>query len=219
MTALDLARSYIKRGWAPIPVPHRSKAPIIKGWQTLPITEADAPRFFNGAPQNIGILLGPASGGLTDVDLDCPEACAVAPYLLPRTAATFGRASRPSSHWLYRTDLAKTCEEATFAYRDPMDNTMLVELRIGGGGRGAQTVFPGSIHETGEAIQWDDTGRPSGGCWEGSSRSSQSRCGLRRSWHVTGLDLMPGTNQHSLSAACWPTVDGTLRTPSSSWKR
>jgi hypothetical protein len=33
---------------------------------------------------------------------------------------------------------------------------MILELRIGGGGKGAQTVFPGSVHETGELIAWDE---------------------------------------------------------------
>ena len=38
---------------------------------------------------------------------------------------------------------------------------MLVELRIGGGGKGAQTIFPGSTHaETGEAIIWHENGEP-----------------------------------------------------------
>jgi hypothetical protein len=37
---------------------------------------------------------------------------------------------------------------------------MLVELRIGGGGKGAQTVFPGSTHESGETITWDKDGGP-----------------------------------------------------------
>ena len=37
---------------------------------------------------------------------------------------------------------------------------MLVELRIGGGGLGCQTVFPGSTHEdTGEPITWEQTGK------------------------------------------------------------
>jgi putative DNA primase/helicase len=33
---------------------------------------------------------------------------------------------------------------------------MILELRIGGGDKGAQTVFPGSVHETGELITWDE---------------------------------------------------------------
>ena len=35
---------------------------------------------------------------------------------------------------------------------------MLVELRIGGGGKGCQTVFPGSTHPTGELIEWEPRG-------------------------------------------------------------
>jgi hypothetical protein len=37
---------------------------------------------------------------------------------------------------------------------------MLVELRIGGGDKGAQTVFPGSTHESGERIEWVEDGEP-----------------------------------------------------------
>ena len=29
-TALDIALNYIKRGWAPVPVPYRQKGPVIK---------------------------------------------------------------------------------------------------------------------------------------------------------------------------------------------
>ena len=36
---------------------------------------------------------------------------------------------------------------------------MLLEVRIGGE-KGAQTVFPGSVHESDEEIRWDETGDP-----------------------------------------------------------
>jgi hypothetical protein len=39
------------------------------------------------------VILGPPSSGLTDIDLDCPEAIGLASYFLPRTGAVFGRAS------------------------------------------------------------------------------------------------------------------------------
>jgi hypothetical protein len=61
MTPLEIALQYIDRGWSPIPIPHRSKGPIIDGWQNLRIGGTDAPRYFNGAAQNIGIILGHAS--------------------------------------------------------------------------------------------------------------------------------------------------------------
>jgi hypothetical protein len=60
-------------------------------------------------PTNVGIVLGPSSQGLTDVDLDCVEAIAIAPYILPRTEAIFGRASKRASHWLYYTRRRRLC--------------------------------------------------------------------------------------------------------------
>ena len=35
---------------------------------------------------------------------------------------------------------------------------MMLELKIGGGGKGSQSVFPGSTHTSGEAIEWDRDG-------------------------------------------------------------
>src|SRR5215472_12765528 len=58
MTPLDAALAQIRLGRAPIPVPHRTKAPKLRGWQRCRITEQAAPRYFNGAVQNIGVLLG-----------------------------------------------------------------------------------------------------------------------------------------------------------------
>src|SRR4051812_16580684 len=100
--ARELALKYIQRGWNPVPVPYKGKAPVGEGWQLRRITEETVSQFFNGAAQNIGVLLGPTSGGLTDVDLDCAEAIATAPYLLPQTGSIFGRPGKKSSHYLYR---------------------------------------------------------------------------------------------------------------------
>src|SRR5438552_70959 len=105
--ALEIALSYIERGWSPIPVPFRQKKPIIDGWQKLRITADNARRHFNGGAQNVGVLMGAASSGLTDVDLDCPEAVAVAGYFLKKTL-TFGRPGNRESHWLYKTGLSET---------------------------------------------------------------------------------------------------------------
>jgi P4 family phage/plasmid primase-like protien len=159
MTPLDTALSYCRRGWNPVPIPHRAKGPLDKEWHRRRIDEAEAPRFFNGAAMNIGVALGPTSAGLTDVDLDCAEAIALAPYLLPRTGALFGRPGKPSSHRLYVTDLAGRIDKGAIRHRDP-ERRALVELRVGGGERGAQTVFPGSTHESGEAIRWEQDGEP-----------------------------------------------------------
>src|SRR3954453_6060143 len=113
---LDLALRYIRRGWNPVPIPFKAKGPTDNGWQERVITAENAPQFFNGQAQKIGVILGPTSGGLTDVDLDCPEGIAVAPDLLPETHAVFGRPSKPRSHYLYKTSLARTADKATLQF-------------------------------------------------------------------------------------------------------
>ena len=55
--------------------------------------------FPNGS--NVGVILGPRSGELVDIDLDCAEALALADLYLPATEAIFGRKSKPRSHRIY----------------------------------------------------------------------------------------------------------------------
>jgi hypothetical protein len=63
---LDIALDYIdRRYWKPIPIPYREKYPTLDDWGKLEITAANASQYFNGALQNIGVLLGPKSNGLT----------------------------------------------------------------------------------------------------------------------------------------------------------
>jgi Bifunctional DNA primase/polymerase, N-terminal len=160
VTPLDLALAYIAREWNPVPVPHRKKKPIGDGWQNRTITASNAHQFFNGTQQNVGVQLGSKSGGLTDIDLDCAEAIIIAPAILPQTKALFGRASKRASHRLYVTTLAAKVEKASVPLKDPITKGMLFEVRIGGGDKGAHTVFPGSTHETGEQIKWEEDGEP-----------------------------------------------------------
>jgi hypothetical protein len=161
MIPLDIALEYLRRGWSPVPVPYKSKAPLDKGWPAKVVTEETAHQWFNGEAQNIGVRLGELSDGLADTDLDCAEAITAAPYFLPRTLC-FGRASKPRSHWLYQSDLWQTEDKAAIQFKfatgkgKDRKEQMILELRIGGGGKGAQTIFPGSVHETGEVIAWDE---------------------------------------------------------------
>jgi hypothetical protein len=150
-TPLEVARSYLQRGWMPLPVPFRSKNPGFTGWQNFAVSDTDLPRHFNGRQQNIGVLLGVASGNLTDVDLDCAEAVALAPHFLPATAAIFGRQTRPRSHWLY---VAAIPRKVSFT---APDGTRLLELLT----NGQQSIFPGSAHkDTGELVRWYEEGDP-----------------------------------------------------------
>jgi P4 family phage/plasmid primase-like protien len=131
----EYIQTYRSKGWQTIRVQPCGKAPI-GAWQG----RTDDPDSFRPG-ENVGVRLGDSSDGLVDVDLDCAEAVALAPLFLPPTA-TFGRPSKPKSHWLYRCAGIKT--------RKP--GRVHVELRSTGG----QTVFPPSLHETGEQIAWTD---------------------------------------------------------------
>ncbi len=149
MTALHTVLSFVREGFAPVPIPFRGKNPgavVGKDWIKLRITAENAHKYFNGKPINIGVILGDPSGGLVDIDLDCAQAIELAPLILPATR-TFGRASKPASHWLYITDDAGRIKQ----FQSP-DGGMIVEYRANGG----QTVFPGSVHESGEIIEWTD---------------------------------------------------------------
>jgi hypothetical protein len=95
-----VARDYLARGWAPIEIGHRTKAPYRKGWLKTQITTETVDKRIVGNLTNIGIALGDLSAGLVDVDLDWPEARRLAPRIMPTTGARFGRHSSPSSHWL-----------------------------------------------------------------------------------------------------------------------
>lgn len=145
------AKGYISRGWKVIPWPRGKKGGPQTGWQTLDIGPTNLSQHFpQGVVKNIGVRLGEPSGGLTDIDLDCHEAVALAPAFLPSTEAVFGRAGKPRSHWLYE------CPNSV-SLRFAFGGTMIVEVRS----TGAQTIFPGSTHEgTGELIRWEESGAP-----------------------------------------------------------
>src|SRR5262245_51584098 len=190
ITPLEAANDYIARGWNPVPVAWRTKRPIGDDWHLRKIDASNVTQHFNGAQLNVGVQLGPSSAGLTDVDLDCREAIAIAPYMLPPTSARFGRTSRRDSHRLYITDLANKTENAVFQFRHPNTGEMLCELRVGGGGKGAQTVFPGSTHdETGESISWDEDGAPAvadGGELFRKVKALAAFCLIARYWPAEG---------------------------------
>jgi hypothetical protein len=146
----------LARGWKPVPVPAR-KSPKLKGWQKLKITRENAAQYFKGAKLNVGIQMGFVSGGLTDVDLDCGEAAVLAPHFLPRTEAVYGRDSRRRSHHLY---ICSDPEPRAWIKWNDEERKVIVELRLGGDGKGAQSVAPGSVHPSGEFYEWDENGEP-----------------------------------------------------------
>src|ERR1035441_67034 len=96
MTPLDAAIAWIQKGYSPVPIPHRSKRPVLKEWEQLEITTDAAPQYFNGNQQNIGVHLGDKYGS-ADVDCDCPEAISVARTLLRSEERRVGKECR--SRW------------------------------------------------------------------------------------------------------------------------
>src|SRR5262249_10869049 len=178
-TIAEAARAYHERGWKPVPIDRKTKRASGKEWQK----RAYDPKQFRGNAQNVGVQLGKVSGGLTDVDLDCMEAIALAPRFLPPTGAVFGRKSKPASHRLYVTDLCEAVVGAVIQFAEYVggkSDAMLVELRVGGkrkrkgkdesnGGdengdeyeyTGATSVFPPSIHASDETVTWERDGEP-----------------------------------------------------------
>uniref|UniRef100_UPI00260EDD91 bifunctional DNA primase/polymerase n=1 Tax=Pseudomonas sp. TaxID=306 RepID=UPI00260EDD91 len=141
---LVYAQQYHRAGMCPIPVKPALKEPIHYDWLNLRISFGRlADHFLPG--RNIGVVLGDASGGLVDVDLDSPEAVMLGPALLPPTKFVFGHPSKPDSHFLYRVAAAP----ATKQFKD---GETVVELR----GNGGFTVAPGSVHEeTGALIEFN----------------------------------------------------------------
>jgi hypothetical protein len=154
MTAATIAAAldYRRRGWRVVPIPAGQKGPRGQGWPDFDIGIAKIPQWF-GDGGNVGVILGARSGELADIDLDCPEALALADLYLPSSGAVFGRPSKPRSHRLY---IAPGVRYESFG--DPLSDgkNTLVELRADGPDGGAhQTVFPPSLHPSGERIAWE----------------------------------------------------------------
>ncbi|MCA9211402.1 MAG: bifunctional DNA primase/polymerase, partial [Planctomycetales bacterium] len=97
---LDAAREYRRRNWYSVPLERGEKFPRRSDWSRLRILESELEHYFADAA-GIGLLTGPASGGVVDVDLDADMTRRFADRFLPPTGAVFGRATAPASHRLY----------------------------------------------------------------------------------------------------------------------
>ena len=148
-TVADFVKAYLERGLAVLDLPTRSKRPNHSDWQNVRVDLNSIEKHFPpGIPKNVAVYTGAPSNNLVDFDLDTTEACKAAAVLLPSTGWIFGRTSEPKSHWLFRTDLP--FGKGTEKFLDIDNKTVLLELR----GTGGFTVFPGSIHPSGEPITW-----------------------------------------------------------------
>jgi putative DNA primase/helicase len=149
---LEAVLRYHNQGWAVTPIKDRSKRPFLTGWQTKKLTRPEVLEQFSGPPRNVGIVLGELSDGIVDLDLDRREAVSLAPHFLPKTNCMFGRPSNPRSHYLYRV----SNPGARTPFEGAGNDGMLLEYRA----NGCVTVFPPSVHESGESIDFDRKGEP-----------------------------------------------------------
>jgi len=147
VSALEAARHLLSIGLQPLPLPHLSKACQEPGWPNLILQEDQLGSKFNGAPQNIGVLLGKASQHIVDVDLDWSEAGKLAPFLLPESW-TFGRAGE-LRHVLIRSEGTTTLKfDAPLSVAK--EGRRIVELL----GTGRYVMAPPSTHPNGQPLTW-----------------------------------------------------------------
>jgi hypothetical protein len=141
----DQAWRYINRGWSVLPLLPEDKGCSIDEWQHLRIKSEEVSEFFD-KDSNIGLLLGKASGGLTDVDLDSPEALTIGPRFLPNTLMS-GRGNQITHFWYVSPD------SRSKKYKDVTGETM-IEIRSDG----CQTAVEPSIHPSGDKYKWINPG-------------------------------------------------------------
>lgn len=137
--------------YAVVPIPHKSKAPVIEKWPELKITENDFLDYFSeDTQQNVGVINGSRSGNLVDIDIDNLAALDLAEAYLPKTGLIFGRKSKPNSHWIY------VCDKLPNTTKYNSNDGCVIEIRADG----TQSVWPPSVHPSGEAINYLTDGMP-----------------------------------------------------------
>lgn len=146
----DFTNDYENRCWAVIPAKTRDKAPAIKSWNNVTSTNPVTRSCF-ADDSNLSIVLGENSGGLVDIDVDHEPLLRAAELLLPETGVVFGRKSNPDSHRIYQVASSGSTEKFQLKGLGT-----LVEYRA----TGASTVFPSSVHFSGEQVSFSAFGEP-----------------------------------------------------------
>ena len=163
MDGPEIAKEYAERGWRVVILhssldrectcskgadcPSPGKHPRQRGWQRTATTDPDTiDAWFQKWPNsNVGVRLGPESN-VIDVEYDSDEGARTAKELIGE-CYTPSYASARSIHRLYRfphdLQIPKAVEEM---HR--------LEMRFGTDSRGAQSVFPPSVHHTGFIYGW-----------------------------------------------------------------
>ena len=156
------AEKYLELGIHVVPVEPGAKAPKIPKWNALRLGVADFPKYFSNGRQ-LGALTGLEPVFHADVDVDDAKVLTIVNSKLisghPATGWVFGHQSKPRSHYVYAIgrefksiEYADDVDPAANEKRGEKQKHMLIEIR----GPNLQTVFPPSIHVSGEPIVWDE---------------------------------------------------------------
>lgn len=151
LTLPDEAVAAYRRGWTPITIKANGRAPADSRWQKMSYPNEDAVRRQFAAAHGMGLVLGPASGGLVDIDIDDPTTRTVANLLqvLPRTPVESGHRMAPRSHRWYTVTGGMPTVTKLKGHEGPGD--VLVEIR----GHGGQTVIPPTERTDQGALVWE----------------------------------------------------------------
>lgn len=123
------------------------KHPVDGAWQRVATTDEEtlAEWFDEGAPWNIGVVLGEQSG-IIDIEWDDDQGRSTAIKYGLTSIETPTYISHRSEHRLFKFD-SRLPAQAVIKHEG-------LEIRIGGGSRGAQSVFPPSMHASGVRYRW-----------------------------------------------------------------
>ena len=145
---LEAAIAYADRGWPVVPLRPKGKAPWLAEWQINATKDSETVvEWWNGRPaSNVGIQLG-QRGGLIDIEGDEAdsekEILALFRGQIPH-CPTF-----KSARSIHRI----------FQWHERLPGGAVIhigaiEIRIGNHSKGAQSVFPPSIHASGATYTW-----------------------------------------------------------------
>lgn len=160
------AADYAARGWRTLPIyglqsdgktcacrngyscGTPGKHPVERDWQTSASTDEDTIEDWFGEVTeglNVGVALGEKSG-IIDIEWDDEAGKATAEVFGLTGIDTPTYQSHRSEHRLFKYD-PRLPQQAVVKFNG-------LEIRIGGGDKGAQSVFPPSLHASGVRYRW-----------------------------------------------------------------
>lgn len=123
------------------------KHPIMNAWQKRStVDEDELAQWLDGSKNyNIGVQLGEKSG-IIDIEYDTEQGRKTAERFGLDKAYTPTFTSKRSTHRLFKWD-RRLPQQATYKLAG-------LEIRIGGGKKGAQSIMPPSAHSSGVSYSW-----------------------------------------------------------------